>query len=318
MKLRKKMSYVSYIISLNQPYEKMKYVNAHNIYPIWFKGLYGKTIDTMDRLDYLSPFFMPIAPYSAIGCAVSHMKVWEKFLVNNHEDYALILEDDVILIEGFKEKLELLLKADIKTWDLMHLGCFGCNPSKTHVNILNTSLTLLGLVDTKSSHQPKTALGLHAYVITRKGAMKLLEGLKGKLWCPIDFGIQWLVATGKINRSAYLPRIAFQSSTDEIDKSSNVTSQHPRWLFQFLSQFHIDEYLRASYLFGGSLIRLGNINLNIISFVFFILGYIGVWIGVRIINLLIFFLMVSLWDIWIGNLVGVIVNFILFMVPTML
>jgi GR25 family glycosyltransferase involved in LPS biosynthesis len=82
-------------------------------------------MDIMDRLDYLSPFFIPIAPYSAIGCAVSHMKVWETFLERSEKPYKLVLEDDVILTEGFKENLDSLLHEGEKTWDLMHLGCFG-------------------------------------------------------------------------------------------------------------------------------------------------------------------------------------------------
>ena len=41
---------------------------------------------------------------SQIGCALSHIKIYKKFIKTNY-DYALILEDDAIFIESFHDKL---------------------------------------------------------------------------------------------------------------------------------------------------------------------------------------------------------------------
>ena len=41
---------------------------------------------------------------SQIGCALSHIKIYKQFIETGY-DYALILEDDAIFVENFKEKL---------------------------------------------------------------------------------------------------------------------------------------------------------------------------------------------------------------------
>lgn len=42
--------------------------------------------------------------FSQIGCALSHIKIYKKFIETDY-DYALILEDDAIFIENFHNKL---------------------------------------------------------------------------------------------------------------------------------------------------------------------------------------------------------------------
>jgi GR25 family glycosyltransferase involved in LPS biosynthesis len=302
------------MISLSQPSEKIEYMKRHGINPQWFKGLHGNTIGTMERLEYLSPFFIPIAPYSVIGCAISHMKVWEEFLLKSTSDYALILEDDIIVVEGFKNKIEDCITKN-NAWEMMYLGCFGCDSSAIKVNILEIILTMLGFVH-KGCRTPRVALGTHSYIISRQGASRLLAGLKGKLWFHIDFCIQWLASQGGLNRSVYLPRIAFQTSTDEVGLSSNIKSQHPLWVLEWLSRFHIDECFRASYLFGVSLLRVGSTHLNIISLIWFIFGYIGALVGLNIVCLTLLFIFMSFNNVWKGDIYNILVHFILYIVPS--
>ncbi len=44
-----------------------------------------------------------------IGCALSHMRIWEKIIKEGHE-LACILEDDVTLLEGFTKQLAFIEK----------------------------------------------------------------------------------------------------------------------------------------------------------------------------------------------------------------
>lgn len=43
-----------------------------------------------------------------VGCALSHIELW-KTLVNSKNDYMIILEDDIELVDNFKEKLNLTM-----------------------------------------------------------------------------------------------------------------------------------------------------------------------------------------------------------------
>jgi glycosyl transferase family 25 len=51
----------------------------------------------------INPWNTKMSP-SQIGCALSHIKIYKKFIKTNY-DYALILEDDAIFIESFHDKL---------------------------------------------------------------------------------------------------------------------------------------------------------------------------------------------------------------------
>jgi len=51
----------------------------------------------------INPWNTKMSP-SQIGCALSHIKIYKKFIKTNY-DYALILEDDAIFIESFNDKL---------------------------------------------------------------------------------------------------------------------------------------------------------------------------------------------------------------------
>jgi glycosyl transferase family 25 len=57
-----------------------------------------------------------------IGCALSHIIIWSKMLSSNKK-YFLILEDDAILVENFKEKLTSILNdVENKDWDMLYLN----------------------------------------------------------------------------------------------------------------------------------------------------------------------------------------------------
>lgn len=238
------------MISLH-PYsvEKLKYVGIESIL---FNAVDGNNMNAMDRLNYISPFYSPIATYCSMGCAMSHMKVWETFLQTNI-DYAFIMEDDVIFHErNCKTYIENLIEQS-QDFDILMLGYF---------KSIIFDIVLYPLFGTSN-----ICLGTHAYIISRTGAQKLLKELKGNVWCPIDFQIQWLVSKEKITRKLAENRVIFQTSTDELKLSTNIQNISPLFLYRFLGKFYVDKYLRLSYLFYGAIIRFGNYNINIINII---------------------------------------------------
>jgi GR25 family glycosyltransferase involved in LPS biosynthesis len=102
----------------------------------------------------------------AIGCSLSHFKVWEDLLADPSKKATLVFEDDSSVPVGLKEKLIRVLNAAPPDWDVLQLqrtkfagGVTGCKPIKGDDPWqLCTSL-----------------MGTHAYIVSRKGAEALLQ-----------------------------------------------------------------------------------------------------------------------------------------------
>jgi glycosyl transferase family 25 len=110
--------------------------------------------------------------YGQIGCAYSHIKLWEKCLKLPYK-YFIILEDDTIIPNKFKEKINCIIENSPKIWDIIYLG--GCYVKGKLVNkqfIKPTSL------------YGKYNLCTHAYIINKKSIPKLLKKMK-----PIEYPI---------------------------------------------------------------------------------------------------------------------------------
>lgn len=72
------------------------------------KLAFGRTVSTMDRLSS-----------GELGCAFSHLKVYED-MVSHHTECALILEDDVLLQEPLKAVLPEIMELDAY-WDIVQI-----------------------------------------------------------------------------------------------------------------------------------------------------------------------------------------------------
>lgn len=106
------------------------------------------------------------------GCALSHRNVWLKINNTPNVNRALILEDDVSIINKkiFSQKLNELVKNAPKNFDVLFVGY---HPGT--LKYMNKSFDQF----TKS----KKTYGLFGYIVTKKGAEKLL-----KIY-PIDYQI---------------------------------------------------------------------------------------------------------------------------------
>ena len=77
--------------------------------------------------------------WGEVGCTLSHCSIYEKCLNENIET-AVILEDDVLLKDNFKVKLEETIKEIEKynNWDLCYLGRKSMDNNDVSVNDLIT------------------------------------------------------------------------------------------------------------------------------------------------------------------------------------
>lgn len=289
-----------YMISLNEPIEKIKYLNERGIDIVLVKGVNGKNLDSK-HLSRVSKLYRIFGPSSAIGCGISHMNTWKLFLKSN-EDYAVIFEDDVILESDFNNKLQIALKEVPKDYDILYLGCMGCDNNQ-EVNIIKGISNIQFLFKIPEHKQitdnisiPSIAYALHGYVVSRKGAKLLLKYLDGKLDNHIDMCIQKLVIDKKIKSYMVTPRIAYQTSTNN-SISANISSNYPLLLNMFLSNIYLDKYYKAHYLFNASYIRIGKFNVNFFSICFLVIGFLCAIKNIDIKKVTIIFIIFSLPDI---------------------
>ena len=92
-----------------------------------------------------------------MGVSLSQKWIYEKVLCSN-DDYVLILEDDITVVDNFMEKLENKLK-NIKEFDILYLG---------YHNKFDTDFD-------KHYDYPEKIWGLFGYIINQKAAKHLIE-----------------------------------------------------------------------------------------------------------------------------------------------
>lgn len=117
------------------------------------KGLY-------DTLNINQKLFTKLTK-GGMGCALSHLKVWQKIIKQNIP-YSLILEDDVVLDKDLVQKLDILRPFTPKKFDMLFLG-YHPNTAK----YINKLYSVYG--------KAKNVRGLFGYVVSLQGAKKLVK-----------------------------------------------------------------------------------------------------------------------------------------------
>ena len=151
-----------------------------------------------------------------IGCYCSHRRIWE--MVAESYDVAMVLEDDVALSTDFSDRAEAAVK-ELETavgqgeWDVLMLGALGCvEPNGRYGANRLTAAISGGMRRTRRLseriHVPQRPYGTHAYLLSRRGAKKLLERV------PLAVHHVDNVAWGVQSLELYLthPMLAFQKS----------------------------------------------------------------------------------------------------------
>lgn len=86
----------------------------------------GRTLSFAELQNQSTKLAMFLQPRGVIGCYLSHRKFWQ-YVVDEHLDRAIVLEDDIHLVDDFKEKLiESMRNIDPEdTFDVLFLGAIG-------------------------------------------------------------------------------------------------------------------------------------------------------------------------------------------------
>ncbi len=248
----------TYIIGMNEPNEKIKYLQENGINVTWFKGIKGETVSEKTIDKYINPQWKTFGPKSAIGCAISHIKLWELAKKNSNE-YTLILEDDVLLHPDFDKYIKETLNNLPKDLDLLYLGGVGAYDTNL-VNIIwgviNDNITENIEAVNKYIKKPVNLMATHAYIISLKGAEKLIKLLKNNIDNHIDVCINRLHLKEQIKNYIVYPELIYQTSTFNISKS-NSTVNFPIIFNKIFSKIYIDRYVTLDFGLNINFLRLG-------------------------------------------------------------
>jgi glycosyl transferase family 25 len=180
MNLRKNI----YIINLDTSIDRLQHVSRnfgyYNIEFNRFAAINGKNISEKERNENTSILCRTIlCNYAEIGCALSHIELWRK-MIREKIEYMIILEDDVVIDELFVKVIKIIENLNSFSFDFLSLyseNKFG-------------KQKIYHLIDDIFIEKPLFALSMASYIISNKGAKRLLN-LIPKINFPIDFEIAW-------------------------------------------------------------------------------------------------------------------------------
>jgi GR25 family glycosyltransferase involved in LPS biosynthesis len=309
--------YKTYVISLNKPNKLLSEITNYGLSPILVEGVNGKKLSAEEIKSNTTSFGSLFTPLNVIGIVMAHIKVWKLFLESDAK-YGIIFEDDVVFEDNFREELDLGIKNTPKDFDILYLGCFGCN---NYINFHSILFANMGLINKNPGYindyvnKPIVALATHAYVISRKGAKKLLKYIEHNIYTHIDLNIQTLSSNNLLDTYTLNNRLVYQTSTDET-QSLNVSSSHPIILNNILSEYYIDTKVRASYGSRVSLLKVGKFNFNPISLLFITLGVILSTTSIDIFTLTGIYILISLPDLYMDlNNTAIKIHYLLLIIP---
>ena len=299
----------TYIISLDNPVNLINECSSVGLNPRLIRGIDGKKMSTKD-------YFIP---KSAVAIGLSHVKSWKAFLQSSKAE-ALFLEDDAVFEPDFQDSFKMVIDSVPRNYDILYLGCFLCDKKynsftsimndyfgKNHEEIIVNDFVKI----------PQIALAAHAYVLSRKGALRLLELFDNNIYYHLDFIIFQEYKKNSLNIYSSRKRLIYQTSSSGKTTSLNTSSNHPMIIDYLCKDIELDRGLSLNFIKNISIFRTGSINYNIMSIVFLFLGFICARLDVRI--LFVIFFIISAYDlVALKNKEMILVHGILFILPSFL
>lgn len=270
----------------------LKQCRTANIIPDRIEAIDGNSLQYNDYKDSTSLFCRQMCTKSMIACAMSHLKAWKK-LANSDDQYHLIMEDDVTIPKDLMCRITQIWPPE--TFDILFLGCTECRPSymfQTVTTHLTSNFLNIGNKDYNDGQckngepctfKPQITLGLHAYILTKDAAIKLLQIFhKEKISYHIDFTLQKISSQGRIKIKSVWPPIVNQetklsSSTisgNERKLESVKNDVSPILLNRILDNVYDMDNSSVAWKMSQPWAQVAQIRINSWTFLCFILGII--------------------------------------------
>jgi GR25 family glycosyltransferase involved in LPS biosynthesis len=170
-----------------------------------------------------------------IGCALSNYNLWINLIKDNLNDFYVIFEDDIILVNQFKEKFNYVIdniNKIIDKADIIFLGYTSYN------NDLNNDIDNINISFNNFDNNNYLG-GTFSYIITKNGAYKMLDYIEKN---GIKHGIDYLFKINKQLNIFILDRSIVASEwVCDINGDSDIQKDYN--CFNFNSIYNYQNYL---------------------------------------------------------------------------
>ena len=218
-----------FVISLQDSVDRRHYISSllqrHDIDFEFFTATDGRNLNHLDQDSWIPGIselnrFMPSPRElraAEIGCALSHVRIYEKMIQDEIES-ALVLEDDIDLVEG--SAWVLAKAAKLVKWDLIYFGVKnnhlpeplgfklkrylyypGMRFLYPHLRSSQFSAAELSRIFPRRMSRELLRAGCHhgthAYAVTRNGAARIIER-NFPVQLPADLALNELIVQGKL------------------------------------------------------------------------------------------------------------------------
>ena len=200
VKARQKHLSHLHIINLDKDAVRWKSVTAelaskgvyqHQIYRI--PGVYGKELSKTEMVNNSTRVARHFCTKGTIGCYLSHRNFWQRTVElsdpnkEHSTTYQVVLEDDVIVADDFMTKIESIIQeldncnaTKDGNWDVVLLGALGCVHPEGKYGFNRVAAFMAGggrkpRQVTEHCFVPRRPMGMHAYLLSERGAKKLLR-----------------------------------------------------------------------------------------------------------------------------------------------
>jgi GR25 family glycosyltransferase involved in LPS biosynthesis len=139
-----------------------------------------------------------------IGCALSHYNLWKSLLEDEHNDFYVVMEDDVEFVNNFHDRF-VEIKGNMHTHEFMFLGYHMYSDNRREVESVYNQENVS--IDIRSLNKALYIGGYFGYTINKIGAKKLIEyiDLHG-----IRHGIDYLnLVLDSLNSVECVPQLMF-------------------------------------------------------------------------------------------------------------
>ena len=155
-----------------------------------------------------------------IGCAESHITLWERLINDQEHSFYIIFEDDAKFDLQFNSHFQEFLEFNIN-WDLFYFGgpCSFADRKAKH----GTTNGKFTVPNENAIIESKTSLSTIGYAISKNGAKVLLDSVSNG----IRYSIDWFMIKNfhKLNVFSMNPYIVFSNDPNDTDIQHDYTKQ---------------------------------------------------------------------------------------------
>ena len=256
-------------------------VPRHKIHRL--RAVYGKNLTADELRNNTTVVARHCSTPGTIGCYLSHRSFWDQ-VAEGSDPYQIALEDDVLVAEGFSDAVATVVREVDEdcpetrggNWDVIFLGALGSVHPDGRYGLNTIASTMAGGLRTPQRimagaprcHRPRRPLGAHAYVLSQRGARKLLDS------CWRVSGHVDVVAWGlpSLDVVSVHPMLAYQNNTGSLKSTIGAVTTGIETLLP--NDLIIDSYTRVplEWVFNAPVLQLGPVLLTMGRSVAYIVG----------------------------------------------